>query len=79
MKHPRMPLTEMQNPLFSEWAGALELPPFEAIKPGHFRLAFDCALADHRAEIDAIAENPAPADFENTIVRLSEVAVPSNA
>jgi peptidyl-dipeptidase Dcp len=67
MKHPRMPSAEMQNPLLSEWAGALELPPFEAIKTDHFRPAFDRALADHRAEIDAIAENPAPADFENTI------------
>ena len=60
----------MQNPLLAEWAGALELPPFEAIRPGHFRPAFDRALADHRAEIDAIAENPAPADFENTIAAL---------
>ena len=60
----------MQNPLLSEWAGALELPPFEAIRPGHFRPAFDRALADHRAEIDAIAENPAPANFENTIAAL---------
>jgi peptidyl-dipeptidase Dcp len=62
-----MPSTEMQNPLLSEWPGALELPPFETIKTDHFRPAFDRALADHRAEIDAIAENPAPADFENTI------------
>ena len=60
----------MQNPLLSEWAGALELPPFGAIRPGHFRPAFDRALADHRAEIDAIAENPAPPDFENTIAAL---------
>ncbi|HET8543552.1 MAG TPA: peptidase M3, partial [Pseudolabrys sp.] len=27
-------------------------------------------MADHRAEIDAIAENPAPPDFENTIAAL---------
>jgi peptidyl-dipeptidase Dcp len=60
----------MQNPLLAEWAGALELPPFEAIRPAHFRPAFDRALADHRAEIDAIAENPAPANFENTIASL---------
>jgi peptidyl-dipeptidase Dcp len=60
----------MQNPLLSEWAGALELPPFEAIRPNHYRPAFDLALADHRAEIDAIAENPAPPDFENTIAAL---------
>jgi peptidyl-dipeptidase Dcp len=65
-----MPSTEMQNPLLAEWAGALELPPFEAIRPGHFRPAFDRALADHRAEIDIIAENPTPADFENTIAAL---------
>ena len=70
MKHPRMPSTEIQNPLLAEWAGALELPPFEAIRPAHFRPAFDRALADHRAEIDAIAENPAPANFENTIAAL---------
>ena len=60
----------MQNPLLSEWVGKLELPSFEAIRPDHFRPAFDRALADHRAEIDAIAENPAPADFENTIAAL---------
>src|SRR5512144_208729 len=60
----------MQHPILSEWAGALELPPFEAIRPGHFRPAFDRALADHRAEIDIIAENPTPADFENTIAAL---------
>jgi peptidyl-dipeptidase Dcp len=65
-----MPSTEMQNPLLAEWAGALELPPFEAIRPGHFRPAFDRALADHRAEIDIVAENPTPADFENTIAAL---------
>ena len=56
-----------QNPLLSEWAGKLELPSFEAIKPDHFRPAFDRALADHRAEIDAIAANPAPPDFDNTV------------
>jgi peptidyl-dipeptidase Dcp len=59
-----------QNPLLFEWTSAFELAPFEAIKPDHFRPAFDQALADHRAEIDAIAENPASPDFENTIAAL---------
>jgi peptidyl-dipeptidase Dcp len=40
------------------------------MRPDHFRPAFDQALADHRAEIDAIAENPASPDFENTIAAL---------
>ncbi|HET7911873.1 MAG TPA: M3 family metallopeptidase [Pseudolabrys sp.] len=65
-----MPSAENQNPLLSQWAGALELPPFETIRPDHFRTAFDLALADHRTEIDTIAENPAPPDFENTIAAL---------
>lgn len=65
-----MPTAEKQNPLLSEWAGAFELPPFEAIKPDHFRPAFDHVLAKHRAEIDAIAANPDPPDFENTIAAL---------
>lgn len=70
MNSSRMPSADNENPLLSEWAGALELPPFQAIKPGHFRPAFDRALAEHRAEIDAIAANPAPPDFENTIAAL---------
>jgi peptidyl-dipeptidase Dcp len=65
-----MPTAEKQNPLLPEWAGALELPPFGAIKPDHFRPAFDRALAEHRAEIDAIAANPTTPDFQNTIAAL---------
>jgi peptidyl-dipeptidase Dcp len=65
-----MPTAEKQNPLLSEWAGAFELPPFASIKPDHFRPAFDHVLAEHRAEIDAIAANPDPPDFENTIAAL---------
>ena len=50
--------TEAQNPLLATRTGAFELPPFAAIEPGHFRPAFDRALAAHRAEIDVIAANP---------------------
>ena len=71
-----MPTAEKQNPLLTEWAGALELPPFGAIKAGHFRPAFDRALAKHRAEIDVIAANPAPPDFENTIGALERSGRP---
>ena len=48
------------------------MPPFGAIAPAHFRPAFDAALSLHRAEIDAIAANPAPPDFDNTIVALEK-------
>jgi len=58
------------NPLLAEWTGAFGLPPFASIAPEHFRPAFDRALAAHRAEIDAVAENPEPASFDNIIAAL---------
>ncbi len=61
---------DTQNPLLSDWTGPFGLPPLPAIKPEHFRPAFDRALAAHRAEIDAIAANPAAPSFDNTIVAL---------
>ena len=45
---------------------------FAAIKPEHFRPAFDRALAAHRAEIDAIAADPAAPSFDNTIEALEK-------
>src|SRR5208283_611196 len=59
-----------QNPLLADWTGPFGLPPLPAIKPEHFRPAFDRALSRHRAEIDAIATNPAAPSFDNTIVAL---------
>ena len=72
MQRPQSASTENENPLLANWTGSFELPPFAAIKPGHFRPAFDRALANHRAEIDAIAADPAPPSFDNTIVALEK-------
>lgn len=58
------------NPLLSRWDGPYGLPPFDAIKPEHFRPAFEAAMAVQLAELDAIAENPASPTFQNTIVAL---------
>ena len=56
------------NP-FSEpvWTTPHGLPPFERIAPAHYEPAFERALAQHVAEIEAIAGNPEPAAFANTI------------
>jgi peptidyl-dipeptidase Dcp len=73
MKSPQTPAASQdQNPLLADWTGVFELPPFAAIKPEHFRPAFDRALAKHRAEIDAIAADPASPSFDNTIVALEK-------
>uniref|UniRef100_UPI003F9A1336 M3 family metallopeptidase n=1 Tax=Rhodoblastus sp. TaxID=1962975 RepID=UPI003F9A1336 len=55
------------NPLLAEWRTRFGLPPFSAIEPNYYRHAFDVALREHEAEIAAIADNPAPPTFENTI------------
>jgi len=64
------PQAKPENPLLTAWTGAFGLPPFAALDPGHFGPAFEQALAAHRAEIDAIAANPAAPSFDNTIVAL---------
>ena len=58
------------NPLLEAWTGPFEAPPFERIEPRHFPPAFEAALKDAREEIDAVAANPAPATFANTIEAL---------
>ena len=58
------------NPLLTPWTGPFEAPPFAAIRPEHFRPAFDAAMSDKRAEIVAIAEQSAAPTFANTIEAL---------
>src|SRR5271169_1554926 len=58
------------NPLLEPWTGPFEAPPFDRIEPGHFRPAFEAALKEARREIDAVAADPAPPTFANTIEAL---------
>ena len=58
------------NPLLQPWDTPHGLPPFAHIRPEHFGPAFEAALKQHRAEVDAIAHNSSPADFDNTVAAL---------
>ena len=58
------------NPFFQPSTLPYELPPFAAIAEEHYLPAFDAGFAEHLAEIKAIAGNPEPATFENTIVAM---------
>jgi peptidyl-dipeptidase Dcp len=63
--------TSMQNPLLKQWTGPYGgVPPFDKVKVEHFKPALEAAMAEHLAEIDRIANDPAPATFENTIASL---------
>jgi peptidyl-dipeptidase Dcp len=55
------------NPFFQSWQGPFGAPPFDKVTIEHFRPAFERALAEHTAEIEAIAAQPAAPDFANTI------------
>ena len=55
------------NPLLADWATPDGVPPFDVIKPEHFRPAYTRALAENEEEIAAIKADPAPASFDNTI------------
>jgi peptidyl-dipeptidase Dcp len=58
------------NPLLGPWTGPFEAPPFARIAPEHFAPAFEIALKEARAEIDAVAADPASPSFANTIEAL---------
>ncbi len=58
------------NPLLATWTTPFQAPPFASITRDHFAPAYAVALAEHRAEIDAIANDPAAASFANTIEAL---------
>jgi len=47
-----------------------EFPRFDAITHEHYRPAFDAGVAEQRAEVRAIAGNPEPPTFANTIEAL---------
>jgi peptidyl-dipeptidase Dcp len=57
----------MTNALLAPWTTAFALPPFDLIRDEDFAPAFDAGLAEARAAVAAIAGNPAPATFANTI------------
>ena len=59
-----------ENPFFTEWTTPFGVPPFEEIHEEHFLPAFERAIAEQRAEVEAIAQNPEPPTFENTLVVL---------
>ena len=60
------------NPFAQEWNTPHQTPPFSSIKIEHYEPAFDVAIAENRAEIEAIVNNPEAPTFENTIVAMAE-------
>ncbi|MEJ6392530.1 M3 family metallopeptidase [Gymnodinialimonas sp. 2305UL16-5] len=67
----------MTNPLLETWETPFEMPPFAAIEDAHFAPAMAQAIDQARAGAMAIADNPEPATFANTIdaLEMSDVVL----
>jgi peptidyl-dipeptidase Dcp len=59
------------NPLLRPWAGPFGgVPPFDQASPALLAPALEEGMALHLQELQAIADNPAPPTFENTIAAM---------
>lgn len=63
-------MSDRTNPFFRPWTTPFGIAPFSEITIDDYRPAFERALAEHRAEIEAIATNPDAPTFANTIEAL---------
>ena len=64
-------MTSPASPIF-DWTGPFDLPNFQNITDADFAPAFETALAEHDADIAAIADNSEAPSFANTLVALED-------
>ncbi|MDN5864927.1 MAG: M3 family metallopeptidase [Gammaproteobacteria bacterium] len=60
------------NPLLTPSSLPFHAPEFDKIKPSDFKSAILQGMAEHLKEVEAIANNPAPPTFENTLIALEK-------
>jgi len=60
------------NPFYAPSTLPFHAPPFDKIKDDDFQPAIEAGMAQQQAEIQAIADNPAAATFDNTIVAMEK-------
>lgn len=60
------------NPFYAPSTLPFQAPPFDKIKNSDYQPAIEAGMAQQREQVRAIADNPAPPTFENTIVALEK-------
>jgi peptidyl-dipeptidase Dcp len=60
------------NPFYLPSTLPFQAPPFDKIKDGDYQPAIEAGMAQELVEIQAIADNPAPPTFENTLVAMEK-------
>ena len=61
-----------ENPFYAASTLPFQAPPFDKIKDSDYQPAIDAGIAEQLKEVEAIADNPAPPTFENTLVALEK-------
>jgi peptidyl-dipeptidase Dcp len=63
--------TADNNPLLAKWEGPFGgVPPFDRVQVSLFKPALEAAMTEQLNEIQRVAGDPAPPNFENTIAAL---------
>jgi peptidyl-dipeptidase Dcp len=65
-------LLDPSNPFYAPSTLPFQAPPFDKIEDAHYLPAIEAGMAQQRAEIEAIADSPSPATFENTLVAMEK-------
>ena len=63
------------NPLLEQPKTPYGVPAFDKVKTEHYLPAFEAAIAEQKAEIEAIVNNEAEPTFDNTIVALDRTGL----
>jgi peptidyl-dipeptidase Dcp len=66
------PAAARANPFFTASPLPFQAPPFNLIRDSDYQPAIEEGMRQQRAEIDRIADNPAPPTFDNTIVAMEK-------
>ncbi|HEY4046106.1 MAG TPA: peptidyl-dipeptidase Dcp [Acidobacteriaceae bacterium] len=61
-----------ENPFYAQSTLPFQAPPFDKIKDSDFQPAIEAGMAQQLNEVQAIANDPDPPSFENTIVALEK-------
>ena len=61
------------NPFYAPSKLPFSAPPFDKIKDEDYQPAIEAGMAEQRKEMQAIADNPQAATFDNTIVAMERL------
>jgi peptidyl-dipeptidase Dcp len=69
---PAAPTFGPSNPFYAASTLPYQAPPFDKIKDTDYQPAMEAGMAEQLKEIEAIADDPAPPTFENTLVAMEK-------